>query len=452
MEQKLTTEAQNELYAKLCAAIDRAAPGEELAARTNDILQLLLSCQEDEFLRAKTLTQVSAYFKLQADHPQADQMLRQFVKKVVHLLVSRVMVEMKEEPVPDRSESPFPAAVEDRSDDEDESLLDRPTDVIVVLPPQPKERCEDFRDLLSEAICTRVAGVTTFFQRHNPRLERTLPRPFVLSPDFATRLDEAIRTVIVPTMMRARPIAMIAEKRPWSVVQPKDFWKTLTEDEVRVIHRVWQNTWMTAADPTSAHAGAKTKKPGDAGKKAGASRSLSKTLAPRPDDKAPYLLSRLTADELSLFASFLHDLDRDQLEIAWTPLRQLYEQEMDRRIYQDRARFGAFRDRLLEILEQLPPRLGELMAVLCYYNFRRMSLSFLRQFVRNIGVNELEWRAKMPQLMFFLEQNGTDELERIEHLAEERRLRLAEERRRRQIELEAATLPEGAVGWRSFPS
>ncbi len=442
MERPFTDNAREDLYVRLCTAVDLAPAGEALARRTRDIVLLLLSSEQDEAYRAKTLEQVENFFKLMGAAPDAHQTLRDFAKKLISMLLARVVVELNE-----IAEAEAHAGSEL---DEDEMPLDRPTDVLVIPAPQPKDQCDDFRDLLSEAIWMRVSAVITFFQRHNPRLDRQPFRLFICSPDFGRRLEQAIRSLIVPAMMTSRPVSVFGEKRVWSTVSPVDFWTLLSRDEDNLFRTIWLNTWTNAVEETERLRRPQKAKSDDSRKAAGETLAtrLAHALASRPDDQVPYILPPISTTLASLFASFLYDLERNTLEIQWTPLRQLYEQEMDRRIYQDRARYGAFRDRLLEILERLPPRHGELMAVLCYYNFRRMSLTFLREFVRNKGANEVEWRANMPLLMYFLDQEGIDEIAVAEQAAEELRLAKAEERRQRRIAEEAAIMPETAVSWR----
>ncbi len=456
MEQPFADKTREEVYAKLCAAIDLIPSGDALHRRTARIVQLLLSSEQDESYRAKTLTQIDNFFKLMGANPGAQPTLRDFAKKLIHMLLARVVVEpnaVAEAETEAEAEAEAEAKAPDEVECDDDGLpLDRPTDVVVVPAPQPKDRCDDFRELLAEAIWMRVSAVITFFQRHNPRLDRQPLRLFIFSPDFGARFEQVIRKAIIPAMMKSRPVNVFGEKRTWSTVAPSEFWTLLSRDEDNLFRAVWLNSWTTAIEQATASPRQQAAKSagGDSRKTTGktSTKNLGKWLASHPDDQIPYLLPPLSGDLASLFASLLYDLERNTLEVQWTPLRQLYEQELDRRIYQDRARYGAFRDRLLEILERLPPRLGELMAVLCYYNFRRMSLTFLRDFVRNKGVNQFEWRDSMPLLMFFLDQPDIDEIESAERAAEERRLEIAEERRRQRIAEEAAAMPDNAVLWR----
>ena len=114
-------------------------------------------------------------------------------------------------------------------------------------------------------------------------------------------------------------------------------------------------------------------------------------------------MPEIRSREIDLFASFIEpDATRESLEWSWTRLRQLYEQELDRRFYQDKARTGALRDSLLECFLPFTPRTAEFLSLLCYRNFPYLTLAFLEGFTHNHGSNEAARHKAIPFLMWYL--------------------------------------------------
>jgi hypothetical protein len=118
--------------------------------------------------------------------------------------------------------------------------------------------------------------------------------------------------------------------------------------------------------------------------------------------------------ELDLFRSLLFEYDTLMLERSWLKIRQIYEQEMDRRSYQDQAREGALRDSLLEVFDRLSDQAGEFLVLLAYYSLPNIELVFLEKFTHNKGRSQADREARVPYLMRFLAQGGVAEVKKHE--------------------------------------
>jgi hypothetical protein len=268
-----------------------------------------------------------------------------------------------------------------------------PTSIEAPPPPQA-ETAGDFRFLLPAAIERRIRATLGFFHRRNPAIIRELAPPQFLQPSFCDKTVEAVKGIIIPTMLGSRRISVIANSRRWDQVDTVEFWKILeNEKQTPAILDPWHDAWKRA----SLEGDAKTF-------------SAMKKFLGRDD--ASFLYGN---DETALLASLLDPtFSRFDLENAWNKTRQLYEQELDRRVYQDKAREGALRDGLLSLLDRMPDRQGELTVLLCYWNFPRLTLRFLASFSRNKGATEAERRRRVPFLMRFLDDPAISSLMKVE--------------------------------------
>lgn len=307
-----------------------------------------------------------------------------------------------------------------------------PTSIHAPAVPEPV-LAGDFEHLLPAAIERRIRSILGFFHRRNPDIRREMPIPYLLTPEFCDRLVEAVTTLMVPAFLQDRKIRFLASTERWEEVDTAKFWEVLqrTGEHDRIL-KSWATAWSSLLpDPAAARR---------------------KGVEP----PVPPLLSALRRKlgteefgplEISLCASLLGPaFSRADLEKAWTRARQLYEQEMDRRHYQDKAREGALRDNLLGLLDDLPDRNGELMVMLSYWAFPRMSIRFLAAFSRNKGT-EADRRLRVPFLMRFLDNPAAVAMMKVEdgRMDEEKKAIEAsqeEERERRKREA-----PGGAVRW-----
>ena len=287
-----------------------------------------------------------------------------------------------------------------------------PTAIVAAAPPPPQS-FDGFTALFPAAIRFRIERVTSFFQRYNPSLARDLARPFLLSRQFSDRLGAVVTGIIVPRMVASRSISVLETSRKWAGVDVARFWEIIDGNDrlKRGIVASWAAAWDDCRQRKVVR------------EEGGVRKTVlvaSPLLQQVRDGVAPedgeYLVPVIRNGEIDLFASMLYDFDLDRLEYTWTRLRQLYEQELDRRAYQDKARTGAFRDSILNAFEMVPDRSGDFLALLCYFCFPNIDLAFLDRFTHNKGSTVDERRQRIPYLMQFLAGPGVEGARRLEEL------------------------------------
>jgi len=279
------------------------------------------------------------------------------------------------------------------------SGADSQTAVTSVKPPPPYV-CTAFDDLFPAAMCYRVSRITRFFQRYNPLVTRGMTRPFLLAPAFSDRFEGVVRDIIVPRMRSAtRNIAVIENSRKWEGANVQDFWEMVETNERFLIpvRTAWQAAWDQCRQRRVDKPGAKSKSVLVA---APVLQDVRRRLAPVEGE---YTLPTIRNSEIDLLSALAFVFDPVEMERHWARLRQLYEQELDTRVYQDKAREGALRDSILQAFEKLPDMIGEFMTMLCYFCFPNLDLLFLERFTHNKGQTVAARREKIPFLMQFLE-------------------------------------------------
>lgn len=286
------------------------------------------------------------------------------------------------------------------------------TSVATVAPPPP-QTCNDFPSLFSAAICYRVARVACFFQRYNPNVDRALARPFLLTGAFAERLYGVIRDIIVPQMLaKSRNITLLGTQNQWAGVNTVEFWDIVDRNErfKSAITAAWDAAWRSARLRRQS----KVEADGKQREVLVAPPVLLEIRARLVPRAGEFTLPTVGDSEIALFTSMLTDVDLDRIEYTWTRLRQLYEQELDRRAYQDKARDGALRDSILNAFELVPDLTGDFLALLCYFCFPNCDLYFLERFTHNKGTGIPERRERIPYLMHFLSGDGVANAQRQE--------------------------------------
>ena len=436
--------AQEALYADMVRGIQAAQGISALLEATLAAICSLLKRKDDAEHLTKTLAATSKYFLTimgSAATPAGEKLdnLRKFAKEIVWIVIverafiARPSVEASAPETPRRrvvdtrpdalaSHEPVRlVALEGLAevdagpgpDEGGDGLADGhiPTVVVTVDPPPP---CgfDGFTALFPAAVRYRVEHVAAFFQRYNPGLERGLVRPFLLSGPFAERLGAVVTAIIVPQMIATnRNLAMLESSHQWAGVDAAGFWEIVDRNE-RARTGIL-GSWIAAWD------GCRQRK---AVRQVGGIRKevltasplllqIRERLAPQGGE---YVVPAIRNGEIDLFAAMLYDFDLDRLEYTWTRLRQLYEQELDRRAYQDKARVGAFRDSILDAFEMVPDRCGDFLALLCYFCFPNIDLAFLDRFTHNKGSTAEERRHRVPYLMQFLAGHGVAEARRRE--------------------------------------
>lgn len=374
---------------------------EMLAAFTQRMVGQLLRRDEDVALRDKTLARMRAFF----DSPLAQSLteeVRGFAVEAISIVIElrrqRGAIQLSSDEI-----DGIYASLEEDNMAPVRGQATEPTRIILVSPPAP-EIHPDFEALLAAALRYRVGLAVTFFQRWNPRVFRRVPTPFLLSTAFGANLDRVIDQKIAPAMLQSRTVRHIGTLYRWAEIDSAKFWQVAAEgNHMAAINKAWELAWDEFR-PTRVKQ--KTAEGEKTVLRAGpALRTLREMLA---SDK--YALPEIRSREIDLFVSFLEpDATRDSLEHAWTRLRQLYEQELDRRFYQDKARTGALRDSLLECFMPFSARTAEFLSLLCYRNFPYLTMAFLLTFSTNHGSNEAARRKNIPFLMWFLDLPGAAE-------------------------------------------
>lgn len=456
----------------LFAALDTAPNSAKLQDLVQMVVNSMLRRADDAPLRRRTLVTIGSYFtRMHATEGMtADaklQALRAFSRQIIQIVFDQRPASPKPQraapPVaevagaaPHRRASDAPpdtgtaapaevATFSLRSAPRDEAGVDisseklsvsdveKPTAIHVPEFPEP-EKFATFRELLPAALRYRLCSLTRFFQRSNGELVRELAKPFLLTSEFESRLMTVVDTVIVPKMFSmSRNITTMETSRRWDEVSTAAFWTYVAEnDRVREgLLVAWEEAWNTCRQREEFRKGTdgERKRVLVAGAELKQIRAL---LAPeRPEI---YDIPPIRNREIDLLVSLLTDFDLTRLEYCFTRLRQMYEQEMDRRWYQDRAREGALRDSLLEAIDAFPDRTGDFLALLCYYCFPNTDLSFLERFTHNKGANHQTRVERLPYLMRFLAGDGVPEVRAQE--ARERREREAEAKAERERQRE----------------
>lgn len=405
----------HKLLTDMDESFDKTSEADVLLARTRAAVERLLRRKGDRPHRDRTLDAIEKYFT--GLPPDRIDHLRMFAKKAVRLVLAQ------------RAALPTVRAVNTNhplrrahdialTDNVAATDVEEPTTIIEVPPPQPVV-CDSFTEVFPAAMTWRLRQVLTFFQRRNPDLQRELPVPFLLSPDFDSRFEATMRDQIAPSMLRqGRTITVLETQRQWARASTKDFWAFIAEDDKRRerIVTAWDAAWTAMRQQRTTKEDKATGKVREVWVAMPALKDVRERLAPPTPDA--YDIPPIRNRELELFASLLFEFNPLALENAWVKLRQLYEQEMDRRWYQDKARQGALRDSLLDVFSTLPDCSGEFMVILCYFCFPHINLHFLERFTHNKGSTAAEREQKVPYLMRFLSHERVPAIRQEELQAE----------------------------------
>lgn len=309
-----------------------------------------------------------------------------------------------------------------------------PTNVCIV-PPPPSEVHPEFASAFAAALRWRIGLTLTFFHRRNPDVVRQMPEPFLISENFAAKFDRVVQTMIIPRMMAIRSAKVIENRYPWGQIGSEEFWIEARRDRhEEPILAAWRAAWdsfrQTVVVKDMGHG-----QPPKKILKASPDLLLLRDALGGPDGNQPYLIPKIGNRELDLFVSLLiDDFDRDHLENTWTKLRQLYEQELERRDYQAAGREGALRDAILDCMDRLPDSTGEFIALMAHYCFGNVGIKFLDDFVKSKGINRDERLNRVPYIMAFIEDDRIEPFRRAEAKRRAIDEEAARERKRREIE------------------
>ncbi len=265
--------------------------------------------------------------------------------------------------------------------------------------PPPESDFTRFEDLCQAAIRHRIERVLVFFQRGNPEVRRALPPPFLASAEFAGKFHAAVAQLILPAILSSRQIKMMSTNIDCTGLDTDSFWEVLPPILKDHILACWRAAWDDLRLLP--------------GKKADGTRIWQvkeETRALRallePSDPAAYDLPRIANREIDLFTSLLDTVTDwwGQLNRCWDIVEDIYEQEKDPRIFQDKARVGALRDNLLAAFETFPEQWGDFLVLACHRMFPRISSLFLERFTHNVGHNEAERELHLPYTVRYLRQ------------------------------------------------
>lgn len=437
---------QHALFEEKAAQIDAVNGILSLIEVSRTVICDLLKRSEDEPHREKTLAAVQKYMMVTMNAPGTPMgeklgNLKMFAKETVRIVLAERPLIAKPSPQgcdqvrrridtePDALAGLQPTkilALQALGEADDapgpvigggDTLTDvvRPTAIVVVSPAPPK-KFHHFKDLFPAAICYKVERATCFFQRYNPEIDRGLPRPFLLSKAFAERLFGVINEIIVPGMLSgSRNIAMLETMQQWAGVSTAEFWEIIDRDERAKTGIV--TAWAAAWEGCRQRRETRVARDGTKSAVLVASPILLKIRERLAPTRGDFTIPPIRNDEITLFASMLYELDLDRMEYTWNRLRQLYEQELDRRHYQDKAREGALRDSILNAFEIVPDLTGDFLALLCYFCFDNFDLALVDRFTHNKGSTVEQRQKRIPYLMSFLSGEGVPEAFRREQLA-----------------------------------
>lgn len=276
-----------------------------------------------------------------------------------------------------------------------EHLLKRIEFVAPGMPPKAGE-FPSFQALCDSAIFRRLDEVLLFFQRSNPDLRRELPPFFLSSPKFREKFQAAIRKFVLPSLWDSRQVRLAAASLDLDKIDNENFWTSIEATLRAEIMYGWRLSWAEMRPV----AGKKTEDGRTVLKIKDNLKQLREAL--QPDDPADYDLPKIGQRELDVFSSLL-DVETDwrkKLDLSWTIFVDLYEQEKDPRVFQQRAREGALRDFMLESFSKFPTEWLDFILLCCHANFPRVTSMFLDSFSRNYAARE----TTLPFTMRYLEQ------------------------------------------------
>jgi hemerythrin-like metal-binding protein len=293
-------------------------------------------------------------------------------------------------------------------------LLQRLETIVIPELPPPQADFADFDALCEAAIWDRINRVLVFFHRHNSALDRELPPIFICSPEFAEKFRVVVDRFIFPVIRDSRQVKLLSTNFDWSSIDIKSFWDHITPLLKQAILFSWNEAWdalrlvpAKKADGTGVLQITEQTK------------QLREML--QPSEPGAYDLPRVGNRDIETFKSFL-DTSTDwwpQLNSAWDICYDIYEQEKDPRIFQQKAREGALRDNLLAAFEKLPEKWGDFIALLCHRAFPRVSTLFLEKFTTNFGPNAAAREPYVPYTMHYLNQARQHPEMRARELREE---------------------------------
>ena len=364
------------------------------------MLEMMLRREEDKSLLDQ-LSEVVGQIIGDIPFDQAPDDVREATRKAAHACI-KVLRTAKEKRGPARQDSD---GSEDRQGRDVEywlpphlaHLLAR---IEYVIPELPKpELLSSFDELCLAAIYARIDNVLIFFQRNNPSLCRELPPIFLFSAEFAAKLKRAIAKFIYPYIRDSRQVRLFATSVDLTKVDSRSFWEQVDHILKAKLLNTWQQAWAELRLVEAGEAqGSKILQIKEN------TRLLREML--QPSSPEAYDLPRIANREIDLLCSLLNTEEDwwQRLNGEWLRFHDFYEQEMDPRVFQQRARDGVLRDNLLAAAQRFPEQWGDFLVLLCHRTFPRVTTYFLECYSANIGLSDKERERRAPYLMRYLAQ------------------------------------------------
>ena len=374
---------------------------------------------QDLAAKAKVFDSKFRMAKTDEDRRKIGSILQAFLQDwlVNHILKEDLKIKplVPKRPAPQPAQTPQQWALE-RDKIADARKADRNRDIEYSVPPElerllkrieyvlpdvapPESGFESFDKLCEAAINRRIGKVLTFFQRHNPDVDRVLPTFFLASPEFAEKFLAAVTKLVFPIIWESRQIRVLSTSFDWANSDTEAFWIHVSKQLQQVILDGWNSGWDNIKT-------VEVKKPdGTRVQQVKPElKELREMLAPSSPEA--YDLPRISNREIETFKSLLDPAEDwwDTLNRAWQTCHDLYEQEKDPRVFQQKAREGALRDSLLAAFNRYPEKWVDFLLLACHRVFPRLNSAFLIGFTRNLGRNEAEREVHMPYTVRYLRQ------------------------------------------------
>nr|WP_043743425.1 hemerythrin family protein [Paramagnetospirillum magneticum] len=265
--------------------------------------------------------------------------------------------------------------------------------------PPPHGGYATFEVLCAEAVARRIDEVLVVFHKRNACVSRKLPPPFFLSPEFADRFRRVVERLIMPELLKSRRLRQMTSRCDWKVVDSESFWEYVDNPLAEDLLERWRLAWdeMRLVERVR-----------DDGSRVFQVKETTRILREmlQPPTPEAYDLPRIGNVEIETLKS-LFDPTRDlagALHAGWQRCQDLYEQEMEPRVFQQKAREGALRDYLLLAHQQYAANWGEFLTLSVHRVFGRVTSHFLERFSTSLGRSEQERAGHMPYLMRYLHQ------------------------------------------------
>ncbi|NQV55647.1 MAG: hypothetical protein HQ503_07290, partial [Rhodospirillales bacterium] len=283
----------------------------------------------------------------------------------------------------------------------------------IVAPPEPL--FNNFEDAFAGYFCLYIRAILSEFH-----LQSAEPiKPYMLNPDFADVLVDAINTHVLPDILYHRRIRSLSDSVNESNLNRDFFFKEFSKpEEENVVQLLWVGVMSDFSEAlVSVTEAAKPKYEKSKKKKISLFNMKKEDKAKKPKGSKPdnrfakaeafWKMLQSGADahgfdapkvaDFDLFQSLMN-YDLEQIAESKLGIRQLLEQEnsTDAR---DAAREGATRDWIYRLIERLPPHCGELLVLWAYSTYDELfTAAMLRSVIVGMGTTDVVRKRAVPML------------------------------------------------------